>query len=65
MGKNLKNRDGMDKAASDSTPKGTKTMDPSPGGGMIREFKGPKIHTDNDMRTMSDGIDDGTTVESE
>lgn len=67
MGKNLKNQTGFTKAASDSTPSGTKTMDPAPGGSMIRNIKGPSIHNKSDAGDMKNGngVDKGTTVISE
>lgn len=66
MDKNLTNQKGLNKPASDGTPSGTKTMDPAPGGGMVRNIKGPSIHTTNkggDLKN-NNGIDGGTTVES-
>ncbi len=66
MAKNLKNQPGFTKAASDSTPSGTKMMDPAPGGGMVRNIKGPSIHNTNKAGDLKNdnGIDRGTSVES-
>lgn len=68
VSKGLKNQDGEMPAASDSTPRGTRTMDPAPGGGMIKNIDGPKIHGGSnkggDMANQS-GVDPRTTVESE
>jgi hypothetical protein len=41
--RNLKNERSSDRPASSSTPSGTKTMDPAPGGGKIRTISGPSI----------------------
>lgn len=67
-GKGLNEQDGMMPSASDSTPKGTKTMDPAPGGGMIRTIDGPKIHGGSNKGgdlMNQDGVDGRTTTESE
>lgn len=66
MAKNVSTPKSMDRAASDSAPSGMRKMDPAPGGGMVRNIKGPSIHNTNtggDLKN-SDGIDKGTSVES-
>lgn len=67
MAKNVMTPKSMDKSASDSTPAGTKTLDPAPGGGMIRNIDGPKIHAANQKGgdlVNSNGMDARTTVEN-
>ncbi len=64
MDKNLKNQTGVSRPASDSTPSGTKTLSPAPGGGTVKNISGPSVHTKSsggDMKNNT-GIDGGTTV---
>lgn len=65
MDKNLKNQPGYKDAAGSSTPSGTKMMDPSPGGGKVRNLSGmPSVHNKNPAGNLKNdkGIDAGTTV---
>lgn len=64
MGKNLTNRTGVVKAASDSTPSGMKEMDPAPGGGKVRDISGPSVNSSTkggNLKAIS-GVDAKTTV---
>lgn len=64
MDKNLKNQPGLNRPASDSTPGGMKTMDPKPGGGMVKNISGPSIHNKSGAgdKKNDNGIDGGTSV---
>lgn len=66
MGKNLNTPKSMDRAASDSTPGGTKVMNPEPSGGKVRNISGPSISgpTTGGNKVNNTGIDNRTTVES-
>ncbi len=64
MDKNLKNQTGYKNAASGSTPAGTKELSPAPGGGKVKMFSGPSVHSKNPAGNLKNdnGIDGGTSV---
>lgn len=64
MDKNLKNQKGLDRPASDSTPSGTKMLDPAPGQGKVRNISGPSVHNKSGAGDLKNdnGIDGGTSV---
>lgn len=64
MDKNLKNQPGYKSAATGSTPAGTKELSPAPGGGKVKMFSGPSVHSKLDCGNLKncDGIDGGTSV---